>query len=92
MSEVVINQNTRGRKVNPNSARQARLNKWNEMREAGVQVRRGRPSKKAMQTEITFEVTNNTQGERQVKVVPISDAVISKIDKAMKKRSKNVEA
>jgi hypothetical protein len=45
-----------------------------------------------MQTEITFEVTNNTQGEPQVKVVPISDAVISKIDKAMKKRSKNVEA
>lgn len=91
MSEV-NNTTTRGRKVNPNSARQARLAKWNSMREAGVPVRRGRPASKAMQTEITFEVTNNTQGETQVKVVPISDAISAKLDKAMKKRSKGLEA
>ena len=88
----VVNNTTRGRKVNPNSARQARLAKWNSMRESGVPVRRGRPTSKATQTEITFEVTNNTQGETQVKVIPISDAISIKLDKAMEKRSKKLEA
>ena len=91
MSEV-NNTTTRGRKVNPNSARQARLAKWNSMREAGVPVRRGRPASKVKQTEIIFEVTAAAEGETQVKVVPISNAVASKLDKAMKERSKGLEA
>ena len=62
------------------------------MRESGVPVRRGRPTSNATQTEITFEVINNTQGEAQVKVIPISDAISIKLDKAMEKRSKKLEA
>lgn len=85
MTEVVINTKTRGRKVNPNSARQARLAKWNAMREAGMIVRRGRPAAQSLQTEINFDVTT-APAQAQVKVVPISDAVASKLDKAMEMR------
>ena len=45
MSEVVVK--TRGRKPNPTSARQARLAAWEAKRAAGLEVKRGRPSKGA---------------------------------------------
>jgi hypothetical protein len=45
MSEVVVK--SRGRKVNPSSARQARLAAWEAKRAAGLEVKRGRPSKGA---------------------------------------------
>ena len=45
MSEVVVK--IRGRKPNPTSARQARLAAWEAKRAAGLEVKRGRPSKGA---------------------------------------------
>lgn len=45
MSELVVK--SRGRKVNPLSARQARLAAWEAKRAAGMEVKRGRPSKAA---------------------------------------------
>lgn len=35
----------RGRPVNPNSARQSRVTKWESLRANGVEVKRGRPKK-----------------------------------------------
>ena len=45
MSEVVVK--TRGRKINPMSARQTRLNAWEAQLASGGIVKRGRPSKAA---------------------------------------------
>ena len=42
MSELVVK--SRGRKINPLSARQARLAAWEAKRAAGMEVKRGRPS------------------------------------------------
>lgn len=48
----------RGRPVNPNSARQARVTKWNSMRAKGLEVKRGRPMKPILlqEIEITPEI------------------------------------
>ena len=45
----------RGRPVNPNSARQARVTKWEAMRASGLEVKRGRPMKPVVH-EITPEI------------------------------------
>ena len=54
MSEVVVK--SRGRKINPLSARQARLAAWEAKRAAGLEVKRGRPSKGAPVVQAPKEV------------------------------------
>ena len=43
-AKVAPKTENRGRKTNPNSARQARLAKWDTMKQEGIVVKRGRPS------------------------------------------------
>lgn len=54
MSELVVK--SRGRKINPLSARQARLAAWEAKRAAGLEVKRGRPSKGALVVQAPKEV------------------------------------
>jgi hypothetical protein len=58
MSEVVKSE-SRGRKVNPNSARQQRLAAWEAKRSAGIEVKRGRPAKSAPVVKLKDSVLMN---------------------------------
>ena len=73
MSEVVVK--TRGRKQNPNSARQARLAAWEAKRAAGLEVKRGRPSKGAPVV----------QAPKQVPMEILNAMEVSSVKKSKKK-------
>lgn len=58
MSEVVKSER-RGRKANPNSARQQRLAAWEAKRAAGIEVKRGRPKANAPVVKLKDSVLMN---------------------------------
>lgn len=84
----IVESPRRGRPVVATSARQAKLNKWNEMRAAGIPVRRGRPAVKgiAVPQDVVLEVVAPSSPKSNKKQV--SDVMVDKIAVAMEKSNR----
>ena len=89
----IVESPRRGRPVVATSARQAKLNKWNEMRAAGVPVRRGRPAVKgiAVPQDVVLEVVAPSfpsSSSPKSNKKQVSDVMVDKIAVAMEKSNR----